>query len=29
MQRLTARGHKVDIQVLDNQFSANYKKDIT
>ena len=29
MQRLTSHGHKVDLQVLDNEVSAAYKKAIT
>jgi len=29
MERLQARGHKVDVQILDNEASADYKSEIT
>ena len=29
MQRLTTRGHNVDLQVIENEVSASYKKAIT
>ena len=29
MERLTKKGHKVDLQILDNEVSAAFKKAIT